>query len=77
VSGGLHFLRSHLRHGRSREPATSAANGGVEEIFTLASERLRAGCCHRCGNQIEEGLARVASVLCYDCRAAMGLIGLS
>lgn len=76
MSGGLHFLRSHLRHGRAPEPAASSANGGVDEIFTIAHERLLAGCCHRCGNEIEEGLARVASVLCYDCRAATGLIGL-
>jgi NMD protein affecting ribosome stability and mRNA decay len=48
----------------------------VDEL-ALARERLRSGCCHRCGNEIEEGLARVASVLCYDCRSASGLIGLS
>jgi NMD protein affecting ribosome stability and mRNA decay len=50
---------------------------GVLDELAIARERLRAGCCHRCGNEIEEGLARVASVLCYDCRAATGLIGLS
>jgi len=49
----------------------------VDESLALARERLRSGCCHRCGNEIEEGLARVASVLCYDCRAASGLIGIS
>jgi hypothetical protein len=77
VSDGLDFLRSLVRHGRTPKPAAGAANSGVNEIFTIAHERLRAGCCYRCGSEIEEGLARVASVLCYDCRAATGLIGLS
>jgi hypothetical protein len=68
----LAILASIARRGRAR----STANGGVDEL-ALARERLRMGCCHRCGNEIEEGLARVMSVLCYDCRASSGLIGLT
>lgn len=61
---------------RRRRVTAPAPEGGLDEL-ALARERLRSGCCHRCGNEIEEGLARVASVLCYDCRSASGLIGLS
>ena len=76
--GGLTFLASFAlpRRGRNGTPS-SHGDGSVDEVLALARERLRSGCCHRCGNEIEEGLARVASVLCYDCRAAMGVIGLS
>jgi hypothetical protein len=72
--GGLTFLTSFAlpRRGQSDAPKPSA-----DDEFELARARLRAGCCHRCGNEIEEGLARLASVLCYDCRAAMGVIGLT
>lgn len=62
---------------RGRRSSAAAPDAGVDESLALARERLRSGCCHRCGNEIEEGLARVASVLCYDCRSATGLIGLS
>jgi hypothetical protein len=71
--GGLTFLAS-LPFAR-RERGGQRADR-VDEL-AIARERLRSGCCHRCGNEIEEGLARVASVLCYDCRASTGLIGLS
>jgi hypothetical protein len=76
--GGLTFLASFAlpRRGRN-EPSVSGRDGDVDELLALARARLQAGCCHRCGNEIEEGLARVASVLCYDCRAAMGVIGLT
>jgi hypothetical protein len=67
------MLASFARRRRATAPAPQS---GVDEL-ALARERLRSGCCHRCGNEIEEGLARVASVLCYDCRSASGLIGLS
>jgi len=75
VTGSLAILASFARRGRV---SSSAAGGSAaDENLALARERLRSGCCHRCGNEIEEGLARVASVLCYDCRAATGLVGLS
>ena len=75
--GGFTFLASFPFGKRERGGGTrSGANGELDDL-AIARERLRAGCCHRCGNEIEEGLARVASVLCYDCRAATGLIGLS
>ncbi len=74
MTGGLAFLTSFARRGRGATGAVS--EGGLDEL-ALARERLRSGCCHRCGNEIEEGLARVASVLCYDCRSATGLVGLS
>jgi hypothetical protein len=73
VTGSLAILASFARRRRGIPPATASA---VDDL-ALARERLRSGCCHRCGSEIEEGLARVASVLCYDCRAASGLIGLS
>ena len=62
---------------RRRRATAASPQSGVDESLALARERLRSGCCHRCGNEIEEGLARVASVLCYDCRSSSGLIGLS
>jgi hypothetical protein len=68
------MFAAFARRGRA---AASAPDGGVDASLALARERLRTGCCHRCGNEIEEGLARVASVLCYDCRSATGVIGLS
>lgn len=74
VTGSLAILASFARRGRG---ASAASDAGVDETLALARERLRSGCCHRCGNEIEEGLARVASVLCYDCRASTGLIGLT
>lgn len=75
VTGSLAIWASFARRGRGASSAT--AEGAADESLALARERLRSGCCHRCGNEIEEGLARVASVLCYDCRAATGLVGLS
>jgi hypothetical protein len=72
--GGLTFLLASFPFGR-RERGGTHAEGEPDEL-AVARERLRAGCCHRCGNEIEEGLARVASVLCYDCRAASGLVSL-
>jgi hypothetical protein len=75
--GGLTFLASFALPRRGRAESSSSAHGDVDDVLALARARLQAGCCHRCGNEIEEGLARVASVLCYDCRAAMGVIGLS
>lgn len=75
VTGSLAILASFARRGRGNASAT--AEHAADESLALARERLRSGCCHRCGNEIEEGLARVASVLCYDCRSATGVIGLS
>jgi hypothetical protein len=77
--GGLTFLASFAlpRRGRGESSSSAHGEGDVDDVLALARARLQAGCCHRCGNEIEEGLARVASVLCYDCRAAMGVIGLS
>ena len=74
VTGSLAILASFARRGRGTSATSESA---PDEGLALARERLRSGCCHRCGNEIEEGLARVASVLCYDCRSATGLIGLS
>jgi hypothetical protein len=34
----------------------------------LARERLRAGQCYRCGGEVADGLARLGSILCHDCR---------
>jgi hypothetical protein len=72
--GGLTFLASFAlpRRGQGDTRAPS-----VDDELELARARLRAGCCHRCGNEIEEGLARLASVLCYDCRSASGLIAVT
>lgn len=71
--GGLTFLASFPfpRRERGGQPAEQ-----LDEL-AVARERLRAGCCYRCGHEIEEGLARAASVLCYDCRSAVGVIGLT
>jgi hypothetical protein len=72
--GGLTFLASFALPRRDRVDTSSAR---PDDDLELARARLRAGCCHRCGNEIEEGLARVASVLCYDCRSASGLIAVT
>jgi hypothetical protein len=72
--GGLTFLLASFPFARRERGGTHTAQVEPDEL-AIARERLRAGCCHRCGNEIEEGLARVASVLCYDCRAATGLVG--
>jgi hypothetical protein len=39
----------------------------------LARERLRAGQCYRCGGEVADGLARLGSILCHDCRDASPL----
>jgi len=75
--GGLTFLLASFPFARRERGGARSGLEGEPDELAIARARLRAGCCHRCGNEIEEGLARVASVLCYDCRAATGLIGLS
>jgi hypothetical protein len=61
---------------RGEDTSKSRRDDELDELLAIARQRLRAGLCHRCGDEIEDGLARVASVLCYDCRAVMGVIGL-
>jgi hypothetical protein len=36
--------------------------------IAAARGRLEAGCCYLCGSYVEEGLARLGSTLCHDCR---------
>jgi hypothetical protein len=36
----------------------------------VARERLHAGRCYRCGEEVADGLARLGSILCHDCREA-------
>jgi hypothetical protein len=49
---------------------SSTADGHTPVDLDLARERLRAGQCYRCGGEVADGLARVGSILCHDCRDA-------
>jgi hypothetical protein len=40
-----------------------------EIVTSRVLELLRAGRCYLCEGLVEEGLARVGSTLCHDCRA--------
>jgi hypothetical protein len=62
---GLHALRA-----RRRAPS----NAGDDPLdLRVARERLQAGLCYRCGGEVADGLARVGSILCHDCRDASPL----
>jgi hypothetical protein len=55
------------------EPSRGHARSDVADGTTLvnlelARERLRAGQCYRCGGEVADGLARLGSILCHDCR---------
>ena len=54
-----------------RRAATHAGDGPLD--LQVARERLQAGLCYRCGSEVADGLARVGSILCHDCRDASSL----
>jgi hypothetical protein len=62
---GRDSVRARLR----ARPDTGNGHSDLE----LARKRLQAGLCYRCGSEVADGLARVGSILCHDCRDASPL----
>jgi hypothetical protein len=56
---------------RRLRPHLETGNGHAD--LEIARERLQAGLCYRCGSEVADGLARVGSILCHDCRDASPL----
>jgi hypothetical protein len=60
---------ARLQPVRARIRLRSAGENGRVHL-DVARERLRAGQCYQCGGEVADGLARLGSILCHDCRDA-------
>jgi hypothetical protein len=67
----LSFLTLLARFEPARERGHSHTAGEHMLVnLEVARERLRAGQCYRCGGEVADGLARLGSITCHDCRDA-------
>jgi hypothetical protein len=69
----MHFLTASIAglrlrlKGLSKTPSLHANPDRVRSVATGPGV-LGAGSCYVCGGIVEEGLARLGSTLCHDCR---------
>jgi len=56
---------------RRIRPRSTSGRGPELEV---AVTRLHNGRCYRCGELVENGLARVGSLVCHDCRTPSSAI---
>jgi hypothetical protein len=63
-SGTIAYLRSRV--GRTGD--TPAFNADPNRSVLMPLGVLPAGSCYVCGGTVEDGLARLGSILCHDCR---------